>query len=612
MRMQPRQELLDIWRAVARASWQKDQWVWGGQVARNSISDAEQLLCLLLPASQVPVFTIDDPDRTGDDMLAALAPMGGATEIPRKLAGILLEYYKEYDDNGTPLFSGGSYFGPSNEGVPPTEEQLRLDIVDSYAMSVTLSLATIGFVKVFRNATKRKVTLDQLEELADRASVRLTAALVGLLRSFSVNVFDADSATGKTLISTVNQENLPPREVAASLRTELRQTIASFREILIGSGQDPDLDSANRLFECGWSWGTVNGAPEVPTTDRIGLQRDGLAEQAPYLYFTIVALDAIEDLFSERTRVLGLLNEEQQRLSRALQLRSDLTRSYWATVATFGPGTWPVEDPPWRTTDGESSDYFTLQVTSLAVKGLMARRGVDAELVRIGRVLTELANRSRLTRRPDKVDPAVALHNPGVTLHLVGTEKLNADRINWVVSEFAPLLLQRTANVAGLLTEARERATLLDTADRVWEHMLRRRLQNTVRNAALWDDTSAAFPGFGLPEQHSPSWYITERVVQALVIAAGVLDRPPLRSLRLAEYAADLLNEAEQLFDRELMRGSASGLSLLGQIQAINANLRRARQVLADQPGTAAGLANKVLEQLNDLAAGRQNAKGVI
>jgi hypothetical protein len=34
-------------------------------------------------------------------------------------------------------------------------------------------------------------------------------------------------------------------------------------------------------------------------------------------------------------------------------------------------------------------------VTSLAAKGLMARRGVDTELVRIGRVLTEPANRAR-------------------------------------------------------------------------------------------------------------------------------------------------------------------------------------------------------------------------
>src|SRR5436190_17302834 len=108
MRMQPRQELLDIWRAVARISWQKGQWEWGGRDQSNSISDAEQLLCLLMPASQVEVFGLDDPDRTGDDMLRALAPLGGATEIPRKLVGVLSEYFSQYtDESGTPLFAGG-------------------------------------------------------------------------------------------------------------------------------------------------------------------------------------------------------------------------------------------------------------------------------------------------------------------------------------------------------------------------------------------------------------------------------------------------------------------------------------------------------------------------
>ncbi len=61
-----------------------------------------------------------------------------------------------------------------------------------------------------------------------------------------------------------------------------------------------------------------------------------MAEARPYLYFTVVALDGIQDLFSERTRILGLLDEEQQRLARALQLRLDLTRQFWAKIATFG------------------------------------------------------------------------------------------------------------------------------------------------------------------------------------------------------------------------------------------------------------------------------------
>jgi hypothetical protein len=614
MRMQPRQEILDIWRAVVRWSWRKDQWVWGGRFDPNSIGDAEQLLCLLLPASKVPVFGLDNPDRTGLDALGALAPLGGAMEIPRGLISVLLGYYQRYtDEAGTPIFAGGSYFSSSKDGHEPIEEQRRLDIVDSFAMAITLSLAVIGFARVFRTTTRRQAVLDQIDDVERRAGIRLTAAMVGLLRSFSVNVFDADSAYGRNLVRTVNQEGLPSREVVDGLRLELRQTMASFREVLIGSGQVTDLDSQNQLFECGWSWGIVENAPEVEVfgEQRIGEQRIGIAEQAPYLYFTVIALDAIEDLFSERTRVLGLLNEEQQRLSRALQLRSDLTRSYWATVATYGEGTrWPLEDIPWRTTDGLDSDYFTLQVTSLAVKGLVQDRSSNAQLVRIGNVLSELANRARMTRRPNRDDPALALHYPGVQLALGGSDRLGGAEITWTVNEFAPLLLQRTANIAGLLSDAGDRGELLETADRVWEHMLQRRLQRG-HGRNLWDDPSGAFRELEaqMTPPEGPSWLISERVVAAVVATANVLDRRPLTSPDLAEHADALLSEAEQLFDRELMRGS--GKSLENDIKSIRANLRRAREIINDRPGTAAWLALTVLGLLNDLSAGRQKSTGV-
>jgi len=609
--MQPRQELLDIWRAVARISWQKDKWVWGGRDRRNSISDAEQLLCLLAPATQVEVFSLDDPDRTGEDMLDALVPMGGATEIPRKLVSVLAEYFNEYtDESGTPVFSGGSYFGAVKDGSEPTEADRTLDIVDSLAMSVTLSLATIGFVKVFRSTTRREELRNQLDELTAMASARLSAAMVGLLRSFSVNVFDADSEFGKNLCGMVNQADLPRREIVMGLQRALRQTIASFREVLIGSGQVSDLDSPNQLFECGWSWGIVGGAPQVPIAEeeaqKIGEQRDGVAEQAPYLYFTVIALDAIEDLFSERTRILGLLNEEQQRLSRALQLRSDLTRSYWATVATFGDGRmWPLEDIPWRTTDGEESDYYTLQVTSLAVKGLTRQRGTDTELMRIATVLTELANRSRITRRPVRRDPQLSLHSPGFELILNDDD--HEPKLVWTVNEFAPLLMQRTANIAGLISDARQRAALLEMADRVWDHLLKRRLKK-AGGRDLWDEPAGAFPTLEPRQDELPSWYFTERVVQGLIVTANVLDRPTQRTERLAAIAVELLSEAEHLFDRELMRGTASGSSLQDSVRTIRANLRRAREVLVDRPGTAAVLASNVLNLLDEIAAGGQKA----
>ncbi|MGW4464609.1 SCO2524 family protein [Micromonospora sp. NPDC004704] len=608
MRIQPRQQLLEIWSAVVRSSWRDGRWVWGGENGSNSISDAEQLLCLLLPATQVDAFNIDRPDETADEMIKVLRPLGTATQIPLVLVQILSEYFRRYThESGTPIFSGGSYFGIDDPAQPATPQQRDLDIVDSFAMSVTLSLATIGFVRVFRGAVRREEILQEIAELEAMASARLSAAMVGLLRSFAVNVFDVDSNEGRALIRTVNQSGLPQRQIVSQLRRALRQTMATFREVLIGSGQVADLESANRLFECGWSWGIVNDAPLVETDEPVGEQPKGVAHELPWLYFTVIAVDAIEDLFSERTRILGLLNDEQQRLSRALQLRWELTRTYWATVATFGDGQrWPLEDIPWRTTDEDSSDYYTLLVTSLAVKGLMLERGSDAELSRVGLALSELANRARITRRPFDADPALTLHSPGVRLTLIGSEQLGGPRLRWMVSEFSALLLQRTSFIAGLLSDAEQRAALLDLADRVWDHLAERRLDGGA-GRSLWDQPAKVFRQIK-QNQDGTSWYYTERVVQGLVTTANMLNRPPLRSDRLADYALDLLSEAEHLYDMELLSGAAEGGPKMQQtLHLIRVNLRRAREIVQDRPGSAAALATEVLRSLDELDAARRD-----
>jgi hypothetical protein len=599
---------LEIWGAAVRSSWRDGRWVWGGRDGSNSISDAEQLLCILLPATQMETFKIDRPDETADEMIRALRPLGNATQIPRVLLQVLTEYFTKYtDESGTPIFAGSTYFDVDDGGATPAPQQLELDIVDSFAMSVTLSLATIGFVRVFRGAVRREEIMREIDALENMASVRLSAAMVGLLRSFSVNVFDVDSSEGQALCRTANQSGLPQRQVVSQLRRELRETMASFREVLIGSGQVSDLESPNRLFECGWSWGVVKDAPLIETTEDVGHQPKGVAQEAPYLYFTVIALDAIEDLFSERTRILGLLNDEQQRLSRALQLRWELTRTYWATVATFGDGhRWPLEDIPWRTTDEDASDYYSLLVTSLAVKGLVLVRGSDAELFRVGQVLNELANRARITRRPFDDDASLALHVPGVRLSLVGSEQLGGPRLRWKVSEFSALLLQRTTGIAGLLGDAEQRAGLLELADRAWDHLVERRLEGGV-GRSLWDQPAKAFPQLKA-HYDEPSWYYTERVVQGLVTTANMLNRQPLRSDRLSGFARDLLSEAEHLYDMELLSGAAeAGPKMQQTLQIIRVNLMRAREIVQDRPGTAASLATKVLRSLDELAAARRD-----
>src|SRR5690606_1049351 len=130
----------------------------------------------------------------------------------------------------------------------------------------------------------------------------------------------------------------PLRRVVEELQQELRDVNAGLRNVSIGLAELSDLDNPNRLVECGWSWGVVRGAPTVDLSELQLTQSDGVAIPAPYLYFTSVALDGIQDLFTQRTRLLGLLTEEQYRLARVLQVRWELTQQYWERVATFGGG----------------------------------------------------------------------------------------------------------------------------------------------------------------------------------------------------------------------------------------------------------------------------------
>ncbi|MFF5227481.1 SCO2524 family protein [Dactylosporangium sp. NPDC000521] len=607
MRVHPRQELLSIWKAVVRNSLRNKTWEWGGRDGRNSISDAEQLLCILLPATQVDTFRLERPDETSEAMIAALRPMGGATDIAPYLIGVLREYFTTYSDKetGTPVFSGGSYF-KTRPGAEVTKEQVELSIVDSYSTSMTLSLATLGFVTVYEPETQREQVKADLQDLKARAQVRLSAAMIGLLRSFTVNVFTADDEEGRILYGTINQSGLPARAVVSQLRRELRETIASFSNVTIGSGNAPeDLAQSDRLFECGWSWGVVANAPVIDTVEDVGRQPDGIAIDKPYLYFTVTALDAIEDLQSERTRILNLLNEEQLRLAQALQLRYDLTRSYWAAVATFGTGRWPVEDIPWRTVDDVESVYFTLLVTSLAVKGLARERGSDTELSRIGDVLINLAERARLITRPLKDDPMLLLHVPGVLLNLEGTETVGPP-LHWPITEFAALLMQRTHAIAGLLGEAQKRSELIDLADRVWDHLGRRRI-NDAPGQGLWDQPKSAFAGIDT-HYDLPSWYYTVRVVQALVAAAKTVVRPTLRSDALHSLALDLLNEADHLFDKELLAGSIDGRGPLSrELQRVRADLLRARELVSSRPGTSTALTIEALQKLDQLENARKN-----
>jgi hypothetical protein len=533
----------------------------------------------------------------------------------------IAEYMNTYLVDGTPDFSGDTYYEAdetfeTGEGAPGAAqpevkpEQRKLHVVDSYSMSVTLCLATLGFLRVYQQGLRSQRMQQEVIALEKLASQRLTAAMVGLLRSFTVNTFDPAEPPGRLLVSMINQRGIAPELVVGNLLEELAQIRASLRqELTIGLGQIGDeLENRGRLFECGWSWGVVDGAPEIPYARGVGEQPVGVAEARPYLYFTVVALEGIQDLFSERTRILGLLDEEQQRLAQALQLRWDLTRQFWATIATTGGGRWPLEDLPWMTTDGREDDYYSVLLASIVIQGTGAERIVDLDIERIGRLLEELANRGRITRRPVADDAAVALHMPGMRVRLMGSEKVaEGPRLQWTVSSFTLLVLKRLLRVAELIDDNAARVRFLDLADLMWNHIERRRIE-AIKGRGLWDEPTQVFTGTSYHAYGEPSWYHTERVIEVLVAAANVTQTAPAATDELMEYAQQLLAEAEHLFDQEKLRGTNdTGEQMREGFQVVDANLRRARGLLRNRPGTAATLAGDVLRQLDLIDAARQD-----
>jgi len=583
--------------------------VWGGRDGSNSIADAEQLLCFMHPAAELPGFRLDTPDSTQDDVLDALTTLGDSIEIPRLLLRVIGQYLRAYTgDDGRPLFSGGSYFLPANEADSVTAEQREVDTVDSFSMSITLTLSVLGFLKVFRQSVRRDELLREISALESLASSRLSAAMVGLLRSFTVNVFDPSSPPGRNLLRTVNQVNAPHRKILEDLQRQLIEVRAGLRDPTIGS-RVVDLDNPNLLFEVGWSWGIIKDAPEVATELEVGPQPKGVAADQPFLYFTVNSLVGLAELFSDRTRILGLLNDEQQQLSTALQRRWDLTQIYWRTIATFGRGRWPLEDIPWRTSDGKESDYYSLGVTAMVVQALVNKPG-DVDLGRVTGVLEELAIRARIIRRAIEGDPPVALHWPGIPVTLVGSEEIGSGLI-WMVSDFAIILLKRVIWAASISQSTRTRERLNNLADQIWEHIQRRRFSNGLHKG-LWDQPANAFTDIGLKHE-SPSWYFSERVVEFLVSLAKSSGEAPLRSQQLYDMSMEMLSEAEHLLYRELvLRPALPGHNERSAISGIQADLLRGRTIMGDRPASAIALISNALLELERLATARENAAELI
>ncbi|KMS68199.1 hypothetical protein ACM01_40025 [Streptomyces viridochromogenes] len=612
MQIKPRQHLLDIWQAVARHSFTGGEWDWGEWGGRSSVADAERLLCLLYPATEMPAFRLDDPDTTEEDVQQALRKAGSRLDIPAHLVTAVAEFMRTHTgEDKRPTFAGGYYFRTRHETEQATEEQRRLGVVDSFSMSITLCLATLGFLKVYENKTRRSDIREAIVELRQATSNRLTAAMVSLLRSFVVNVFDPDASQGRTLCELLGQGRLSQRQVLSKFQYRFRPLRAALVEsIYLGIDVQEGLKDENQFFECGWAWSMVKDAPEVETCEPIGPQPEGVADPVPHLYFTVVALDGIQDLFSDRTLTLGLLNTEQQKLAEALRLRWELTQQYWSRVARFDDIRWPLEDIPWRTTGQKlESEYFSLSVAAILVHDLMCRRATDDDLTRTVGVMERLAERGRITSRMTRDDPMVhELHNVGVTLPLQGSERIGPP-LQWSMNDFSAQLLKRTIQLCALSRNLASHDRLLRLADDIFDHLWGRRIRDG-EGAGLWDNVHAVYPEAEIHKRPLPvSWSITERVTEVMVQAHEMYRQPPIRSLELTELARALISESAHLLGNEQMEPAPTDNGRHGmRLRDMEVKLRRARAVVDEQPGTAYALTLDVLGQLDSLARAREAA----
>ncbi|MGW1616528.1 SCO2524 family protein [Streptomyces sp. NPDC002285] len=607
MQIKPRQQLLDVWRALARHSFRDGQWDWGDTDLRSSVADAERLLCLMYPATVMGEFRIDDPDRTDADVLDALASVGGLLDIGPRITEVLSEFMDTHTVDGQPSFAGGSHCAPCDPGSELTAEQRHLGVVDSFSMSVSLCLATLAFLTTYvPTVSNRPHQLQTAEELRVATEARLSAAMVNLLRSFTVSVFKADSPQGRALCDFLGQGKLSAQAVEARFERRFGPLRAALAEILtLGVDIPRDLDS-RQFFECGWSWGVVCDAPAVETCGQFQ-PSSGIARPVPNLYFTAMALDKITDLFSERTLALDLLTPEQRMLAEALRLRWEITQQFWSGIARFDEDRWPLEDIPWRETGEQvESVYSTLSVAAILVHDLMRRRAGD-DIARMVAVMERLAAHGRVTTRAARSDPAVELHNPGVPLPLPGGEALGPP-MQWIVTDFSAQLLKETIQLAVLSRTIASHDRLLTLAEEICDHVWDRRI-SAGEGIGLWDDIQAVFPRS--PARGRPlSWSLTERVTECIVVAADLYSQPPIHNAELVSLAKGLLNEASRLLGSELLQpASVADGARDDTLTAVEAKLRDARALVDQMPGTACTVAQLALADLHALLLARQAAE---
>lgn len=525
---------------------------WGDSgTPRNCIVDAELLECLLYPQDAVEWLSLGGLYKAEPSVVKALNPPQATSadrldpKVLRHIAARLVDFFETYGGD-EPTFFPGSYASVP-DGDPPADFP---PITDAYTFSVSVCVRTKLLLERWSSRGERlpddlEIDVEQLRKHADK---RLTAGLAGLCRSFVVG------ATGIEGWETQQVMDWPAENPAMrAIRTQLSPYF---------HGPDP----GRAPFECGWSWGEVKADRRHEYHEKGAhlASPEWYAQPAPYLYFTVMAVDGIADLFSNRIQASRVLSQDQSYLASWLRFFWEKTWEYWSTLA-FSPGKrtdWAIEDVPWRTADGDESEYWTVYLLRI-ITAYPGHRHLsvyedERRVDRLTAVLEELGQRSRVTRRSVDLhvdgavmaDPSLRLHQPRqVRVRLLPARDKGAPtgpEGAWHVYDLAPQLLK----VAGRLLQGsgspatRERLT--DLIDSTWGHLRERCLQPDQVgqfHSYGWDAGPGGAESQG-SERDVSSWYITERVVEALTAvetASGVRSLPA-RTTRVAldEVVAEL------------------------------------------------------------------------
>lgn len=581
----------------------------------NSILDSEILLCFLLPESRLRSFRFEgitkwEGEIEDHPLYSNLVTISDSERTysywNRKIKSAIDAYFaRNSDANGKPTFASNSYLSQTGQKRIPKKP---VETVDAFSFSLSASIAIRLLAERLISAHDGdSEEVEFWKSVAEKSSKRITGAMDGLLRSFAIEKLPIDEwqkTTGRTWPEESGGDQ--SQNFLSTTRVQLR-------------GLEYELPM-RLTFELGWSWGPIEPSQRLKVAeiseDEANADPALFAEAAPYLYFTMNALDGIADLASPELEAGSILTSDQLAMASRLKSLANMVSTYWLSLAIAddsrgGPGEWEIETIPFRTADAQGSVYWNLYLARVILSGIALK---DSDLEKLANLAERLGEAGRVTTPPypPETDPAVKeAHFPGLEIRLLSGGEKGHQVYGWSAYDFSPQLLKLASQVARQTEQSDVKQRMLGLSQRIWRHLFRR---IGPGDGLHWDyfasvfgegfdfwgakdgkksevqiNASKASVGWPMKEKGVNSWYMTERVVEALVAAAEAEQSRPrpsdtLRQLAMALFLEAQSNSADRSLDPEVQKATRTELDFC-------------RRIIRDRPGEAAARLLTLLNQ---------------